>query len=117
MNSDFLPAAALEEQLQLVDWVPDQVCYFCDAQRLPVSTAAPRGRPADAAVCAQEPPGAPSDYSSFKSFQMDLDEQSTGSDQASGNCLAAPAVVGKGSLLSPREVSASLHRAPWRHAA
>lgn len=58
---------ALEEQLQLVDWVPDQVCYFCDAQRLP------------------EPPGAPSDYSSFKSFQMDLDEQSTGSDQASGS--------------------------------
>lgn len=41
----FLPAAALEEQLQLVDWVPDQVCHFCDAQRLPVSRAAPRGRP------------------------------------------------------------------------
>uniref|UniRef100_A0A131YT46 Mushroom body large type kenyon cell specific protein 1 n=1 Tax=Rhipicephalus appendiculatus TaxID=34631 RepID=A0A131YT46_RHIAP len=58
---------ALEEQLQLADWVPDQVCYFCDAQRLP------------------EPPGPPSDYSSFKSFQMDLDEQSTGSDQASGS--------------------------------
>lgn len=58
---------ALEEQFQLVDWVPDQVCYFCDAQRLP------------------EPPGPPSDYSSFKSFQMELDEQSTGSDQASGS--------------------------------
>ncbi|KAH8019492.1 hypothetical protein HPB51_019831 [Rhipicephalus microplus] len=58
---------ALEEQFQLTDWVPDQVCYFCDAQRLP------------------EPPGPPSDYSSFKSFQMDLDEQSTGSDQASGS--------------------------------
>ncbi|XP_070387531.1 uncharacterized protein [Dermacentor albipictus] len=56
---------ALEEQLQLVDWVPDQVCHFCDAQRLP------------------EPPGPPSDYTSFKS--LDLDEQSTGSDQASGS--------------------------------
>ncbi|KAK8772460.1 hypothetical protein V5799_024300 [Amblyomma americanum] len=65
---------ALEEQLQLVDWVPDQVCYFCDAQP------------------ANEPPGPPSDYSSFKSFQMDLDEQSTGSDQASGS-PGSPAAV------------------------
>lgn len=64
---------ALEEQLQLVDWVPDQVCYFCDAQP------------------ANEPPGPPSDYSSFKSFQMDLDEQSTGSDQASGSPDSLPA--------------------------
>ncbi|KAL3184391.1 hypothetical protein MRX96_023256 [Rhipicephalus microplus] len=35
---------ALEEQFQLTDWVPDQVCYFCDAQRLPVSSGAKRGR-------------------------------------------------------------------------
>lgn len=58
---------ALEQQLQLADWAPDQACYFCDA-------------------AATEPAGAPSDdYASFKSFQMELDEQSTGSDQASGS--------------------------------
>lgn len=57
---------ALEQQLQLADWAPDQACYFCDAT---------------------EPAGARSgdDYASFKSFQMELDEQSTGSDQASGS--------------------------------
>ncbi|KAL1436334.1 hypothetical protein MTO96_049767 [Rhipicephalus appendiculatus] len=83
---------ALEEQLQLADWVPDQVCYFCDAQRLP------------------EPPGPPSDYSSFKSFQMDLDEQSTGSDQAS-------ALIVQGRLSPPDEqpLDLSLHPRPTNH--
>lgn len=101
-------SAALEQQLQLADWAPDQACYFCDAAATVSLRGHSPGPHVTACAPSQEPAGAPSDdYASFKSFQMELDEQSTGSDQASGNCHAAAIAVWGGSLLpSPAEVSA-----------
>lgn len=62
---------ALEQELEVTDWEPDQVCYFCNSKRMPP----------------YDPAGGllPEGYSSFKSFKMDIDEQSTCSDQGNGS--------------------------------
>lgn len=62
---------ALEQELEVTDWEPDEVCYFCNSKRMPP----------------YDPAGGllPEGYSSFKSFKMDIDEQSTCSDQGNGS--------------------------------
>ncbi|XP_064465940.1 mushroom body large-type Kenyon cell-specific protein 1-like [Ornithodoros turicata] len=84
--------SAIEQELEVTDWEPDEVCYFCNSKKMlpydPASGFLPEG------------------YSSFKSFRMDIDEQSTGSDHGNGS-VSSNACQGADAYVEPTSPSAS----------